>query len=118
MDGKLLRLLENNDPEKRQILQELAFKNLGETVKLRKDCMNKLKSWYRKDCVPKQEIPEEIIENLFLRFLRASKFDDQKAIEMIERYLKMRSKKPEWFANLDQIQDEGLYHKFFKILIF
>jgi hypothetical protein len=43
-----------------------------------------------------------------LRFLRAQKFDLQKATKMLEKYLILRADNPDWFLNLDPASDSNL----------
>ena len=39
--------------------------------------------------------------NFLLRFLRMKKFNVKDSLNLLEKYLKIRSEHPEWFSNLD-----------------
>lgn len=79
-------------------LAELAQKELGEEPTIRETCLTKMRSWVKRQ----PRLAHCRTDNVFLlRFLRARKFNLEKACDNLENYIKMRFSNPDWFTEID-----------------
>jgi len=79
-------------------LRRVAETELHESPKTRKRALRELRDWLK----AQPHISGCRTDNNFLlRFLRMKKFESAETIKVLDKYLKMRSQNPGWFANLD-----------------
>merc|ERR1719211_836816 len=79
-------------------LRRVAETELHESPKTRKRALRELRDWLKSQ----PHISGCRTDNNFLlRFLRMKKFESAETIKVLDKYLKMRSQNPGWFANLD-----------------
>jgi len=85
-------------------LRLIAEKELCEKPSTRKKGLRELRDWI-KSSTHFQNCRTD--SSFLLRFLRMQKFQVQEAQTVLEKYIKMRTQHPNWFANLD-IRDPKL----------
>ena len=79
-------------------LKKVAETELRENSKTRKRALRELRDWFK----TQPHISGCRTDNNFLlRFLRMKKFEVGDTIKILDKYLRMRSQNPSWFANLD-----------------
>jgi hypothetical protein len=79
-------------------LKKVAESELHESPKTRKRTLRELRDWLKNQ----PHISGARTDNSFLlRFLRLKKFDMADTIKVLDKYLRMRTQNPGWFANLD-----------------
>merc|ERR1719192_2138019 len=79
-------------------LRKVAETELCESPKTRKKALRELRDWLKSQ----NHISGCRSDNSFLlRFLRMKKFEVADTIKVLDKYLKVRTQTPAWFANLD-----------------
>lgn len=80
------------------MLKKIAESELQESPKTRKRTLRELRDWLKNQA----HISNVRTDNSFLlRFLRLKKFEMADSIKVLDKYLRMRTQNPNWFANLD-----------------
>lgn len=79
-------------------LKEIAEKELNETAESRAEAIPKLRKLLEE--LPEEERPADVSDRILLRFLRARKFDVDRAYEVIVNLEKFRRAHPEYFTDL------------------
>lgn len=79
-------------------LRKVAETELHESSKNRKKALRELRDWLKSQAHISNCRSDN---NFLLRFLRMRKFEVTDTIKVLDKYLKMRTQNPGWFASLD-----------------
>lgn len=77
-------------------LKEIAYRELGETPEIKQEALEQLRKLLSGD--PLLQCPTD--DAFLIKFLRARKFDVEKAFKNIRKYFEARKKQPDMFADL------------------
>ncbi len=80
------------------MLKRIAETELRESPKVRKRALRELRDWIKSQSHISNCRTDS---NFLLRFLRMKKFEVADTTKVLDKYLRMRSQHPSWFASLD-----------------